>query len=107
VWDCVFSADSAYLVTGMRCASATQEMLLILLVYCIVLYCIVLYCIVLYKYVYADSYVLFLFLCSHGPASSDASARLWDLSTGDTIRTYTGHLKAVVTVALNDSTPDV
>jgi G protein beta subunit-like protein len=50
VWDCVFSADSAYLVT----------------------------------------------------ASSDQVARLWDLSQGETIRTYTGHTKAITCVALND-----
>ena len=50
VWDCVFSADSAYLVT----------------------------------------------------ASSDQTARLWDVGHGDTIRQYTGHHKAVITVALQD-----
>jgi len=51
VWDAVFSADSAYLVT----------------------------------------------------ASSDQIARLWDLQQGETIRTYTGHTKAITCVALNDS----
>ncbi|KAJ0412397.1 hypothetical protein ATCC90586_005417 [Pythium insidiosum] len=35
--------------------------------------------------------------------SSDQSARLWDLSQGEAIRHYTGHHKAVVCVALNDS----
>jgi target of rapamycin complex subunit LST8 len=35
--------------------------------------------------------------------SSDQSARLWDLSQGEPIRHYTGHHKAVVCVALNDS----
>jgi G protein beta subunit-like protein len=50
VWDAVFSADSAYLVT----------------------------------------------------ASSDNSARLWDLNAGETIRTYTGHHKAVTAIALSD-----
>ncbi|KAJ3182239.1 TOR complex subunit lst8 [Gaertneriomyces sp. JEL0708] len=49
-WDCAFSADSAYLVSG----------------------------------------------------SSDHSARLWDLATGETIRHYNGHQKAVVCVALHD-----
>eukprot|EP00029_Vermamoeba_vermiformis_P008420 TRINITY_DN3940_c0_g1_i1.p1 TRINITY_DN3940_c0_g1~~TRINITY_DN3940_c0_g1_i1.p1 ORF type:complete len:334 (-),score=30.57 TRINITY_DN3940_c0_g1_i1:31-1032(-) len=51
VWDCVFSSDSAYLIT----------------------------------------------------ASSDHSSRLWDLQQGETIRTYTGHHKAVMSVALNDA----
>jgi G protein beta subunit-like protein len=51
VWDCVFSADSEYLVTG----------------------------------------------------SSDQTARLWDISRGEVIKNYTGHHKAVVCVALNDS----
>ena len=36
-------------------------------------------------------------------ASSDGSARLWDLTNGDMIRHYTGHQKAIVAVALNDS----
>ncbi|KAK0536294.1 TOR complex subunit lst8 [Tilletia horrida] len=35
-------------------------------------------------------------------ASSDHVGRLWDISTGETVRTYTGHDKAIVTVALND-----
>ncbi|KND03083.1 TOR complex subunit LST8 [Spizellomyces punctatus DAOM BR117] len=34
--------------------------------------------------------------------SSDHSARLWDLATGETIRHYNGHQKAVVCVALHD-----
>ncbi|KAJ3201726.1 TOR complex subunit lst8 [Dinochytrium kinnereticum] len=34
--------------------------------------------------------------------SSDHTARLWDLQTGDPIRHYNGHLKAVVCVALHD-----
>ncbi|ORY52382.1 putative intracellular transport protein [Rhizoclosmatium globosum] len=34
--------------------------------------------------------------------SSDNSARLWDLSTSETIRHYNGHQKAVVCVALHD-----
>ena len=50
VWDAVFSADSAYLVT----------------------------------------------------ASSDQTARLWDVAQGETIRHYTGHHKAVICVALHD-----
>ena len=36
-------------------------------------------------------------------ASSDCSVRLWDLSTGDAIRMYSGHHKASVCCALNDS----
>jgi target of rapamycin complex subunit LST8 len=35
-------------------------------------------------------------------ASSDQTARLWDVAHGETIRQYTGHLKAVVCVALQD-----
>ncbi|KAI8853062.1 WD40-repeat-containing domain protein [Chytridium lagenaria] len=34
--------------------------------------------------------------------SSDHSARLWDLQTGEPIRLYQGHMKAVVCVALHD-----
>ena len=35
-------------------------------------------------------------------ASSDHTARLWDLARGETIRQYQGHHKATVCVALND-----
>ena len=51
MWDCVFSADSSYLVT----------------------------------------------------ASSDKTARLWDVHKADVIKMYNAHTKAVVCVALNDS----
>jgi G protein beta subunit-like protein len=36
-------------------------------------------------------------------ASSDHVARLWELSSGETVRQYNGHVKAVVCCALNDS----
>ena len=36
-------------------------------------------------------------------ASSDATARLWNLRTGDVVRKYDGHQGAVTCVALNDS----
>jgi len=36
-------------------------------------------------------------------ASSDHSARLWNLRTGDVVKQYTGHKYAVTCVALNDS----
>ena len=39
-------------------------------------------------------------------ASSDASARLWDLASGDAIRLYSGHHKALTCCALNDSAID-
>lgn len=39
-------------------------------------------------------------------ASSDGRARLWQLSDGEMIRHYTGHTKAIVAVALNDSSLD-
>lgn len=39
-------------------------------------------------------------------ASSDATSKLWDLSTGEAIRTYSGHHKACVCCALNDSAID-
>ena len=37
------------------------------------------------------------------PASSNCSARPWDLLTGNAIRMYSGHHKASVCCALNDS----
>lgn len=37
-------------------------------------------------------------------ASSDKTARLWEIGTGEVVRMYSGHhTKAIVTVALNDS----
>lgn len=36
-------------------------------------------------------------------ASSDSTARLWNLRTGDVVRQYHGHQSAVTCVALNDS----
>lgn len=50
VWDAAFSADSAYLVTGML--EKCNELI---------------------------------------PASSDHSSRLWDLTSGETVRQYAGH----------------
>lgn len=35
--------------------------------------------------------------------SSDQTARLWDVCSGETVRHYTGHHKAVIAVALADS----
>jgi target of rapamycin complex subunit LST8 len=62
VWDCAFSADSAYLVTGQ----------------------------------------LNPFIMLNMAASSDHIARLWELSSGKTIRQYSGHHKGAVALALND-----
>jgi len=39
-------------------------------------------------------------------ASSDTTARLWDCASGEAIRTYSGHHKAAVCCALNDSATD-
>jgi G protein beta subunit-like protein len=36
-------------------------------------------------------------------ASSDTSCRLWDVSTGETVRNFLGHHKAIVAVCLNDA----
>lgn len=37
-------------------------------------------------------------------ASSDQSAKLWDLRTGEVVRNFAGHNLAVTCVALNDGT---
>uniref|UniRef100_A0A6A7G6M2 Target of rapamycin complex subunit lst8 n=1 Tax=Hirondellea gigas TaxID=1518452 RepID=A0A6A7G6M2_9CRUS len=39
-------------------------------------------------------------------ASSDKTAKLWEVSTGEAILEYTGHHKAVTSVALNDSSSE-
>jgi len=36
-------------------------------------------------------------------ASSDGSAKLWDISQGDPIRNYSGHSKSITCIALNDT----
>ena len=51
VWDCVFSADSSYLVS----------------------------------------------------ASSDQTARLWDIGQGGSVRQYSAHTKAITSIALTDN----
>ncbi len=60
VWDCAFSADSAYLVTG------NEQPLFV---------------------------ASFIVLELSSLASSDHTARLWDMSTGETVRQYNGHQK--------------
>ncbi|KAJ7349201.1 WD40 repeat-like protein [Mycena albidolilacea] len=65
VWDCAFSADSAYLVTG------------------------------------ADS-TIDLNEAEHEIASSDHTARLWEMASGESVRQYNGHHKAAVCCALHD-----
>ena len=37
-------------------------------------------------------------------ASSDGTARLWDVTSGEMVRTYAGHQKAVTAIAMNDLT---
>ena len=58
VWDCAFSADSAYLVTGK----------------------------------YLCDFRLYLYHLAQ-LASSDHTARLWEMSSGETVRQYNGHHK--------------
>lgn len=40
-------------------------------------------------------------------ASTDGTARLWEVATGETVRTYSGHHKGITSVALNDAAPIV
>ena len=60
VWDCAFSADSAYLVTGTSYGFGKKNMLIAVL------------------------------------ASSDHTARLWEMASGETVRQYNGHHKGVL-----------
>lgn len=94
VWDMAYSADSAYLVSGESFRQPRAKLLL---------------------WSYADVVV-------HPSASSDHTARLWELASGTTVRQvscpieleavafadeplsqYSAHHKACVCVALNDS----
>ena len=71
VWDCAFSADSAYLVTGE-----------------------------------ADPGLLLKCNSSDAPqASSDHTARLWEMSSGETVRQYNGHHKGLFRVFSEDFYP--
>lgn len=60
VWDCAFSADSAYLVTGDRLMIDPRSLI----------------------------HKVFAFT-----ASSDHTARLWEMASGETVRQYNGHHK--------------
>lgn len=60
VWDCAFSADSAYLVTGARLMIDPRSLI----------------------------HKVFAFA-----ASSDHTARLWEMASGETVRQYNGHHK--------------
>ncbi len=42
-------------------------------------------------------------VCFVATASSDRTAKLWDLKSGETILDYTGHQKALTCITLNDS----
>lgn len=75
VWDCVYSHDSDFLVTGVLCRLSIS--------------------VVLCDRVFFDRLVA---------ASSDNTLRLWDLELGESIRQYTGHSKAIVCVALSEDT---
>jgi target of rapamycin complex subunit LST8 len=78
VWDCAFSADSAYVVSGIQ--PITPLSILCPLV--------------------AFSFVAAVLTLA---ASSDHIVRLWELSQRKTIRQYSGHHKGVVALALNDT----
>jgi target of rapamycin complex subunit LST8 len=68
VWDCAFSADSAYLVTGK-----------------------------------AGPRPSFKCNSSDAPqASSDHTARLWEMTSGETVRQYNGHHKGSFRVFSED-----
>ena len=84
VWDMAFSADSAYLVSGM---------------FCFALYFFHYPCALLY-----NSFFVFC-ICFYGVkiASSDTTSKLWDLKSGQAIVHYDEHNKGVTCVALNDS----
>jgi WD40 repeat protein len=45
-------------------------------------------------------------LLRYAAASSDKTAKLWDVSTQECVRTFAGHQKAVVCLALQDVVVD-
>ena len=66
VWDCAFSADSAYLVTGASSSRCYQRI----------------------------SFSLRMTSLTRASiASSDHVARLWEMASGETVRQYNGHHK--------------
>lgn len=76
MWDCAFSGDSQYIVTG-------RPSLVILAV--------------------KAPIIGIIMNCVVPAASSDNLARLWCVETGEIKREYSGHQKAVVCLAFNDS----
>ncbi|CAI5951838.1 unnamed protein product [Closterium sp. NIES-65] len=96
VWDCVFSIDGAYLVSGLvapllslaptftSAASSDSTSRL-------------------WALASGNSPLPFCTRCTSA-ASSDGTSRLWELASGNCVRVYQGHQKAVVCCALNDGT---
>lgn len=116
VWDCAFSADSAYLVTGRSSSPSLAlknkvplfvEKYFHALVGIDILLRGVLWRIVLRMFLILVVRILFEDIrdfmgFTDCLASSDHIARLWELSSGKTIRQYSGHHKGAVALALND-----
>jgi WD40 repeat protein len=74
VWDCAFSADSQYLVTG----ASDRE--------------------------HARPHARRMpHACLTRAGSSDGTGRLWSCERGEKVMEYVGHSKAVTCVSLNDN----
>ena len=88
VWDCAFSADSAYVANSLLPSEEDKFLREEILKKCAAL---------------PGSPLWSLCRRYLVTASSDKTARLWDLETGDAILEYAGHGKALTCVALNDA----
>lgn len=92
VWDCVFSVDGAFLITGIR------SYIIISLGFAFPIS----YAISFLPHMFSD----FNWIFRWHTASSDSTARLWTMATGEAIRVYQGHHKATVCCALHDGSTE-
>ncbi|CEQ38614.1 SPOSA6832_00060 [Sporobolomyces salmonicolor] len=92
VWDMAYSADSAYLVSGELPSSHSSVLSFPALRYGVDL-----------EVRWASCAMQVTDRVHRSSASSDHTARLWELASGTTVRQYSAHHKACVCVALNDS----
>lgn len=100
MWDCAFSGDSQYIVTGQSKTGCKRN--------CNLMICFKIFeCLIdfnLFGVSTVNVVCEWLWNFDFLPiASSDNLARLWCVETGEIKREYSGHQKAVVCLAFNDS----
>lgn len=88
VWDCAFSSDSQYIITGKVLLLQINSLW------------------TNFSHLPDAKEIRFITMPSSFLASSDNMARLWTVETGEVKREYSGHQKAVVSLAFRDDTSE-